>query len=1255
MVALALPLAVVALLLLSAGPAGGAGTAPATSTAGTVAGRPVAGPTPSGAPAAAPLTAPAPPAAGPAVPLTPAERQYEAEVRATAAALAATDGARGGVRLPNVGPPARLVDGVVVPGPLAAPGHDAFPEGVAYYGESDPSGTVVATSLNASSVVGTVRVQSLATTYLDANAPNISGIQLNSFLYNVTIQGQSGHDFWTQNALNYFAENATLGLGEDTWNFSQGANGIPTGNSTIAAHSPNGSISGGIYVGAGPYLAAPTPFSLTLYLNSTRTAAGDQELWYNYSLAAAGEPYRSGNYDWIVFNSTNAAHPATVPVAPFYASGTSYNPTGLPYDFELDFGIAPYNGATIDSFGGNVSATLAYCPIATTPCSPSEIRSVPAAEDFGAQTGETGAGLAFSFEGTTAYATAGPGLLSGLWGYGGAAGVAAGSTPVSVAISTSGSPDGGTDRPYAFVFLNDTSAGSGYAWAPDVARWHLMPGAYSYLVMLADYGAQFGSFTVGTTPTNFSLVLRYSNGSGVYTPLWAFDNAELPGIASGGAGTIADQYALFQNPTHRCTACDGAPNGSLSGWFFDYNDYLYPTFPGVLLQGTSAYVELDDPVPFAVFNESAGTGSAAANWTFDLPIEFYQAAHVTLTSATGIGTWPTMYEILMIATTPAAQNPFPQGNVIVWDSTSILIRGNRFTTETEPGSTCGAGGACPPFACSGGCVPPDELLLYGGRNNTVWGNTFSDPAGVAPATGGAAVYGGLAEAESGDRIYNNNFSVDNPAMLMAYDIVNDSCWAGYAGQCLPLFTPSYRDTWNVSNQSATNVAETANGFSLSGNVLGPAYRIQGGNYWWDWGNAENPYGTLPFTNVFNYTQNATNLPPGYPAVESSVRVGGDYVPLRAGYLGPPAENVTFTESGLPAGTSWSVELDGAVERALGPSIVFPEIRGNYTYSVGAVAGFRLPAPGSVSVTSAAVGVPIDFVRLPPPSVPVTFLESGLPAGTSWSVTVNGTTNRSTTGAIGFAEVAGSYAYSVGAEPGFKGPANGTITVASAPLDVPVAFVARPPADYAVVFAESGLPAGSAWSVLVNGTSENGSGRQLVVSLPNGTYPYSVAPTPTGYLPTPSGGTVAVAGENQTVAIAFARPVLAATYPVTFQESGLPAGSLWSVSVRGSPASSDTPSIEFRLANGTYNFSVSGSPSSYQPATPNSTVRVNGSAVTVPVAFRSTAAGPAGTPSYLPYLLGEIALAVVAAVAIAVVVRRRNRPPATAASEPVGPR
>ncbi|EQD64248.1 thermopsin precursor related protein, partial [mine drainage metagenome] len=445
-------------------------------------------------------------------------------------------------------------------------------------------------------------------------------------------------------------------------------------------------------------------------------------------------------------------------------------------------------------------------------------------------------------------------------------------------------------------------------------------------------------------------------------------------------------------------------------------------------------------------------------------------------------------------TTPAAQNPFPQGNVIVWDSTSVLIRGNHFTTETVPGTGCGSGGACVPLQCTSGCVPPDELLLYGGRNNTIWGNTFADPAGVSPTAGAGAVYAGLAEAESGDLVYNNNFSVDNPAMLMAYDIYNDSCWAGYAGQCLPLFTPSYRDTWNVTNQSATDVAATANGFPLSGNVLGPAYRLQGGNYWWNWGSALDPFGTVPYTNVFDYTQNATNLPPGYPAVESSLRVGGDFVPLRLGYFGPAAVNLTFTESGLAAGTLWSVALGGVIHEGTGASIVLSEPAGRYAYSIGAVAGFQRPANGTVTVGSTPVDVPVVFVALPPVTYAVTFTESGLSSGTPWSVTLNGTTNRSATGTIGFSEPSGTYAYSVGAVAGFQRPANGSVTVAAAAVAVALVFAPIPPAAFAVTFAETGLPAGSSWTVSVNGTPHAGTAADQTVPLVNGTYRFAVATT-----------------------------------------------------------------------------------------------------------------------------------------------------------------
>ncbi len=75
---------------------------------------------------------------------------------------------------------------------------------------------------------------------------------------------------------------------------------------------------------------------------------------------------------------------------------------------------------------------------------------------------------------------------------------------------------------------------------------------------------------------------------------------------------------------------------------------------------------------------------------------------------------------------------------------------------------------------------------------------------------------------------------------------------------------------------------------------------------------------------------------------------------------------------------------------------------------------------------------------PPPGYAVTFSESGLPPGDSWSVTLNGTTRSSTSPNITFQEPAGTYSYSVSVPSGLSAsPSSGTITVSSYQLSVPV--------------------------------------------------------------------------------------------------------------------------------------------------------------------------------------------------------------------------
>ena len=66
----------------------------------------------------------------------------------------------------------------------------------------------------------------------------------------------------------------------------------------------------------------------------------------------------------------------------------------------------------------------------------------------------------------------------------------------------------------------------------------------------------------------------------------------------------------------------------------------------------------------------------------------------------------------------------------------------------------------------------------------------------------------------------------------------------------------------------------------------------------------------------------------------------------------------------------------------------------------------------------------------------------------------------------------------------------------------------------------------------------------------------------------------VSGANVPQTIAFTSAI-AATYAVTFTESGLASGAPWSVTLAGNLHSSTTNTIAFTEANGTYAYTVGG--------------------------------------------------------------------------------
>jgi hypothetical protein len=81
----------------------------------------------------------------------------------------------------------------------------------------------------------------------------------------------------------------------------------------------------------------------------------------------------------------------------------------------------------------------------------------------------------------------------------------------------------------------------------------------------------------------------------------------------------------------------------------------------------------------------------------------------------------------------------------------------------------------------------------------------------------------------------------------------------------------------------------------------------------------------------------------------------------------PSRSVTFTESGLPVGTSWNVTFNGITLSNSSSAIAFSVINnGSYSYTVGTVSGYTAsPSKGSVTVNGSDINQQITFAAVVP--------------------------------------------------------------------------------------------------------------------------------------------------------------------------------------------------------------------------------------------------------------------------------------------------
>ena len=155
-------------------------------------------------------------------------------------------------------------------------------------------------------------------------------------------------------------------------------------------------------------------------------------------------------------------------------------------------------------------------------------------------------------------------------------------------------------------------------------------------------------------------------------------------------------------------------------------------------------------------------------------------------------------------------------------------------------------------------------------------------------------------------------------------------------------------------------------------------------------------------------------------------------------------SVIFTESGLPSGTAWYVNLsNGNKSGAItGSTYTFTLVNGTYSYNIATTNKTLHANAGSITVNGKNISKPINFSKF---TYTVTFTESGLSSGTHWNMTFNGSPSSSTGTTITFHMSNGTYSYTVSNVSGYSiTSASGSITVNGANAAKNVIFTSSSP-------------------------------------------------------------------------------------------------------------------------------------------------------------------------------------------------------------------
>lgn len=367
--------------------------------------------------------------------------------------------------------------------------------------------------------------------------------------------------------------------------------------------------------------------------------------------------------------------------------------------------------------------------------------------------------------------------------------------------------------------------------------------------------------------------------------------------------------------------------------------------------------------------------------------------------------------------------------------------------------------------------------------------------------------------------------------------------------------------------------------------------------------------------------------------------------------------VTVTESGYSSSSAWTADvyaLGGRIgeladldQDSYGTEMQFDVTNGTYLYEISSDNSnytVESPSGGDFTINGAGASLTVEFLHHS--AYAVTFTESGLPTGTNWQVAAENESSEVTTDSavttgtsVTMYLINGTYSYSTdewtyvtdGATENQYTVTSGSVTVAGAAVTEPLSFASQ--VTGVADFVETGLPSGTTWSVSIGSVGPTSTSSTLSYTAPSGEYSYSLSFI-TGYLPTTnSSGTVDVTdSETTTVNITFVPIPL---YAVTFNEVGLPTGTVWIVLslldgiTETNVAGTDGTSLTIEEFNGTYQYYAIANTSGYVASPSMAAFSVDGAPLTLTVDFITTSdnamAEAVNLNVYIGSLFGELGM------------------------------